>query len=108
MNGFVALRSALFRTARASSVSVVLGGADDAPIADVRAVRYDKSIEPGFDPTEDGSAFRRVRFEIEFGQLPTRPVKGDGINDGATIWTVVEVEEKPEVGSWMIGVEDNG
>jgi hypothetical protein len=106
MNGFVALRSALFRTARASSVSVVLGGAPAIP--DVRAVRYDKSIEPGFDPTEDGSAFRRVRFEIEFGQLPTRPLKGDTINDGVTAWTVVEVEEKPEVGSWMIGVEDNG
>lgn len=106
MNGFVALRSALFRTARASSVSVVLGGAP--AIADVRAVRYDKSIEPGFDPTEDGSAFRRVRFEIEFGLLPTRPVKGDVIHDGTTAWSVLETEDKPEVGSWMIGVEDNG
>lgn len=104
MNGFVTLRSALFRTARASAVSVSLGGAPT--IAGVWAVRYDKSIEPGFDPTEDGSTFRRVRFEIEFNQLPARPGKADIIDDGVTAWSVAEVEEKPEVGSWMIAVED--
>ena len=96
----------MFRTARASAVSVTLGAAQ--PVPSVQAVRYDKSIEPGFDPTEDGSTFRRVRFEIEFARLPGRPAKGDTIRDGTTAWFVVEVEEKPEVGSWMIAVEDNG
>jgi predicted RecA/RadA family phage recombinase len=72
----------------------------------VAVVRYDKSIEPGFDPTDNGTAFRQVRFEIRFTDLDTAPARGDTIGDGATTWTVANVETKPEVGSWMIAVED--
>lgn len=106
MNLFLSLRSVLFRTGRAQEVSVALAGG--LPIPFVRAVRYDKSIEPGFDPTEDGTAFRRVRFEIGFDQLPagSKPARRDRITDGNASWTVVEVETKPETASWMISVEE--
>jgi hypothetical protein len=106
VNLFLNLRSVLFRTGRAQEVSVTLAGGLFIP--SVRAARYDKSIEPGFDPTEDGTAFRRVRFEIPFDQLPlgSKPARKDSISDGSADWTVVEVETKPETASWMISVEE--
>ena len=105
MHAFIGLRRALFSVGRAQAVSVALGAG--LPIPDVRAVRYDKSIEPGFDPTEEGSAFRRVRFEIPFAELPagSAPARRDRISDGTQAWTVVEVETKAETGSWMLSVE---
>lgn len=103
MNGLIGLRAAMFATARAEAVTFTQAPA--GPVT-VLAVRYDRSIEPGFDPTDNGAAFRQVRFEINFTELGVTPGKGDTIGDGTTTWTVANVETKPEVGSWMIAVED--
>lgn len=96
----IALRNAvLARTARAQTVAVTLGV--DPPAPDVPAVRYDRSADPAF---EDGT-FRRVRFEIAFDALAGEPGKGDVIDDGTNEWRVEEIEERPEVGTWILSVE---
>jgi hypothetical protein len=103
VNRLIGLRAAMFATDRAEAVTFT---PDAAQAVQVLAVRYDKSIEPGFDPTDNGTAFRQVRFEIRFTDLDAAPARGDTIGDGTTTWTVANVETKPEVGSWMIAVED--
>jgi hypothetical protein len=95
----LSLRSALFQTGRAEAVSVVLGG---SPPVTVQAVRYDKSAEPAFDT----STFRRVRFELQFADLASAPLKGDTVTDDTTAWEVIEIEERPEAASWIVTVEE--
>lgn len=97
-SGLIGLRSALFSGARAEAVSLVLSGG--APLA-VMAVRYDREAEPSL----SAARFRSVQFEVQAADLPVAPKKADTLTAAGITLKVIQVEEQPGTGSWLLTVE---
>lgn len=90
--------AALGGTDRAEDISITLGA---APAVQARVTRYDGPTELVFDDPE-----RAVRFEVPVAALPARPVLDDAIVDqNGQLWRVISIEDRPEVGCWMLTVE---
>lgn len=98
----LSLRSCLFDGPFAETVRYVPHIAGQ-PIDALRVIR---SHDDAGDLGVSGTARRATRFEIAQGALDRPPQKGDAVEASDGIWRVIEVKRHPEIGAWIVNVED--
>lgn len=65
-----------------------------------------RSVIPGDDFQGYNGKGSRTTFEVDRGLLPQRPSKSDTILDGGTLWRVIDVNERRDIGRWQLTVEE--